>query len=69
MSEQQMTQKDLVRLTGCPPYIVRYFKECGYLKVERDSQGPGDPVLYHPDSVRIIQERRQNKRTPEIGQV
>ena len=67
---KSLTQKDLSKITGCRPYLIRYYFECGYLPVERESTGPGDPVLYHPDAVEVIRERmarRQPQAAEECG--
>ncbi len=48
------TRKQLVDLTGCRPYLIDYYRSCGYLPILRDSTGPGIPVLYHPDAISVI---------------
>lgn len=64
-----LTRKDLVRLTGMPPYLVRYLTDCNRLPILKPSSGPGDPVIYSPDAVRVIQERQRKKRPLEVEQV
>ena len=51
-------RKELIAATGCPPYLIDYYRDCGYLPILRPSTGSGDPVLYHPDAVEVIRQRR-----------
>ena len=53
-----LTRRMLVKETGCPPYLIAYYRDCGYLPIIKPSKGPGDPVLYHPDAIKIVRERR-----------
>ena len=62
MKEEQITQKNLVELTGAPPYIIKYLNACKRLPVIQESFGIGYPVLYHPDAIQIIKEHL-NKRS------
>ena len=57
MKKNEMTLKNLVEATGCPPYRIMYYLACGYLPLIRKSTGPGDPNVYHHDAVRIIKNK------------
>ena len=46
-----LTRKQLANASGAQPYIITYLFDTGRLPVIRQSSGPGDPTLYHPDSV------------------
>jgi len=52
-----ITRRQLVLATGCKPYLVDYCRSCGYLPILRGPAGPGIPILYDPDSIRIIKDR------------
>ena len=52
-----LTRKELVADTNCPPYLVAYYTQCGYLPILKASIGPGDPVLYDPSAVEVIRLR------------
>lgn len=68
MKKPPLTQKELVKITKCPPYLVRYYCECGYLPVERESAGPGHPVVYAPGAIDIIRKRMErSQRQSAIG--
>ena len=67
-NNQGLTRRALVKATGCPPYLVAYYSQCGYLQILRPSTGPGDPIIYHPDAVRVIQERQRKKQILKIEQ-
>ncbi len=68
-NSQGLTRGSLVKATGCPPYLVDYYRDCGYLPILRPSTGPGDAVLYHPDAVNVIRRRQARKRSLEAEQV
>lgn len=61
-----LTRKEIIKATGCPPYLVTYYTTCGYLPVLHPSTGPGDPVIYHPDAVDVIQGRMARRRREMI---
>lgn len=61
MQTRSLTQKELVKLTACRPYLIRYYYECGYLPVDKESTGPGDPVIYKPAAIGIIKKRMAEK--------
>ncbi len=54
---QGITRKRLSQITGCPPYVIAYYRDCGYLPIIRPSKGPGHPIIYHPDAIKVIRER------------
>ena len=54
--EKYMTKKQLRQELNCPGYIINYLNDCGKLPIVRDSKGKGYPVLFHPDSVKVIQD-------------
>ena len=51
-----LTLKDLVRETGAPPHVVRYLHGLGRLPIQRQSPGPGYPILYSNDAILIIKQ-------------
>lgn len=55
--EEGLTRRQLVKATGCKPYFVDYCRSCGYLPILRDSAGPGAPVIYHPNAIKVINKR------------
>ena len=55
--KEGLTRKEIVKSTGCPPYLVAYYSACGYLPIIKQSSGPGNPVLYHPDAIPEIKRR------------
>ena len=52
-----ITRKDIVTATGAPPYLVKYYSDCGYLPILRESDGPGHPIIYDPRAVEIAMQR------------
>lgn len=64
--EHGLTRKELVEATGCPPYLIAYYYQCGYLPILRPSTGPGDPVLYRPDALDVIRERMSRRRPQNV---
>lgn len=68
-NNQGLTRGALVKATGCRHYLIAYYSQCGYLPILRPSTGPGDPILYHPDAVRVIKDRQRKKQTLEVEQV
>ena len=59
-----MTRKDLVAATGAMPYQITYLSDTGRLPIVRAARRRGDPVLYHPDAVEIINRALGLERTP-----
>lgn len=51
-----LTLKQLVRETGAPPHVVRYLYGLGRLPIQRQSPGPGYPILYSNDAILIIKQ-------------
>lgn len=62
-----LTRKQLAKAANCPPYLVDYYRECGYLPVLRHSPGPGTPVLFDPSAVSVIKKRQEKKRPVPAG--
>ena len=56
-AEKGLTRRQLVKATGCMPFLVDYCRACGYLPILRDSIGPGSPVFFHPDAIKVIKTR------------
>ena len=54
--EISLTRKQLIQATEAPGYLISYLKDCGRLPIIRESRGRGFPILYHPDSVKVIQD-------------
>lgn len=63
-----LTRKDIVAATNCPPYLVAYYSQCGYLPILRPSTGSGNPILYDPRATDVIRERmaRQQPQAAEL---
>ncbi len=59
---QGLTRKEMVQATGCAPYLVAYYGQCGYLPIIKPSTGPGDPVLFDAAAIEIIKERMSRKQ-------
>ncbi len=66
--ERTLTRKDLVEATGCPPYLIAYYSQCGYLPIIRPSSGAGRPIIYHQDAISVILER-MTRQQPQGGDV
>ena len=64
--DQGLTRKELVEATGCPPYLIAYYGQCGYLPIIKPSTGPGDPVLFDAAAIEVIKARRK-QRNGEIA--
>ena len=56
-----ITRKIIVHITGCPHYTVDYLRMCGRLPIIAESLKRGVPTLYHPDSIKIVQEHIDNR--------
>jgi len=54
--EKSLTRKQLIQATDAPTYLISYLKDCGRLPIIRESRGRGFPILYHPDSLKVIKE-------------
>lgn len=51
---KQLTKKQLVELTGAPPYTIDYLYRCNRLPIIKKSSGSGYPVIFHPDCIEIV---------------
>ena len=51
-----LTKKELREELSCPGYVIDYLNDCGRLPIIRESRGRGFPILYHPDSVKVIRD-------------
>ena len=51
-----ITRKEIVHKTGCPYYTVDYLRQCGRLPIIAESLKRGVPTLFHPDSIKIVQD-------------
>ena len=49
-------KRDLVKLTGAPPYTIDYLYRCNRLPIIKKSSGSGYPVIFHPDCIEIVKE-------------
>lgn len=47
-------KKELVGLTGAPPYTIDYLYRCNRLPIIKESSGSGYPIIFHPDCVEIV---------------
>ena len=54
--QDTLTRKQIVHKTGCPHYTVDYLRQCGRLPIIAESLKRGVPTLYHPDSIKIVQD-------------
>ena len=63
--ETGLTRKQLASITKCRPYLIDYYRTCGYLKIVKQSTGPGDKVLFDPESIEIVK-ARMARRNPVI---
>ncbi len=59
---KQLTKRELVKATGCPPYLIAYYSQCGYLPILRPSTGSGNPILYGPSAIDVIRERMERNQ-------
>ncbi|MBC8554749.1 MAG: hypothetical protein H8D23_34490 [Candidatus Brocadiales bacterium] len=50
------TRSQLAKLTNCPYFIIDYLRNTNQLKFIKRPSGKGSTAIYHPDSVRIIEE-------------
>lgn len=55
--QNQLTRRELVKATGCPPYLIAYYTQCEYLPLIKKSSGPGNPNVYHHDAIRVVKIR------------
>lgn len=56
-----LTKSELAKATGCPPYLISYYSECGYLPIVKRSSGPGHPNIFHRDAVQIVMQKMPNR--------
>lgn len=56
-----LTKRDLVEATGCPPYLIAYYTQCGYLPLIKRSSGPGHPNIFDPRAIEVITKRMLNR--------
>ena len=54
--QDTLTRKQIVHKTGCPHYTVDYLRQCGRLPIIAESLKRGVPTLFHPDSIKIVQD-------------
>jgi hypothetical protein len=54
--QNTLTRKQIVHKTGCPHYTVDYLRQCGRLPIIAESLKRGVPTLFHPDSIKIVQD-------------
>lgn len=55
-TDEGLTLKELVQLTGSPPHIIKYLTGLGRLPIIKDSAGAGYPRRYHQDAIKIVRE-------------
>ena len=51
-----ITRKEIVNQTGAKYYVIDYLRNIGKLPVIAESQKRGVPTLFHPDSIKIVQD-------------
>ena len=54
--QDTLTRKQIVHKTGCPHYTVDYLRQCGRLPIIAESLKRCVPTLFHPDSIKIVQD-------------
>ena len=54
--EKALTRKDLVKQTGAKYYVIDYLRNIGKLPVIAYSLRKGISTLYHPDSLKVVQD-------------
>ena len=59
--ETSLTRKQLLKATEAPTYLISYLKDCGRLPIILESRGRGFPILYHPDSVKVIRDHMRKQ--------
>lgn len=55
-NKKPLFKKQLVALTGTPPYTIDYLYRCNRLPTIKKSSGSGYPIIFHPDCIEIIKE-------------
>ena len=50
------TRKELIHKTGAKYYVINYLRNIGKLPLIARSNRKGVPILYHPDSIKIVRE-------------
>ena len=53
---ERLTLKILTERTGAPFYIIRYLYLCPRLPILKDTEGRGNPIIFHPDSIEIVKD-------------
>ena len=53
---EQLTLKTLTESTGAPFYTIRYLYLCQRLPILKDTEGRGNPIIFHPDSIEIVKD-------------
>ena len=61
INKTSYTRKELTHKTGAKFYIIDYLRNIGKLPVVARSLKRGIPTLYHPDSIKIVQEHIDNR--------
>ena len=56
MNKPTLTRKELIYKTGAKYYQIDYLRNIGKLPIVARSLKRGIPTLYHPDSIKIVQE-------------
>ncbi|MFC1527956.1 hypothetical protein ACFL5D_04380 [Candidatus Neomarinimicrobiota bacterium] len=59
--KKRLFKRELVKLTGAPPYTIDYLYRCNRLPIIKESGGAGYPVIFHPDCIEIVK-KHLNKR-------
>ena len=59
--EKALTRKDLVNQTGAKYYVIDYLRNCGKLPVIAYSLRKGISTLYHPDSIKVVQDHLERR--------
>ena len=57
-----LSEKDLVRATGAPPWVIRYLRDAGRLPVAVPSQGRGYPTVYAKEAKAAVLEHLQRRK-------
>ena len=60
-NKKYYTRRELKDITEAPGYLISYLKDCGRLPIILESRGRGFPILYHPDSVKVIRDHMRKQ--------
>ena len=60
-NKNSYTRKELINKTGAKFYVIDYLRNIGKLPLIVRSHRKGIPTLYHPDSIKIVQEHIDNR--------